>query len=283
MNSVTRMFLVSEDQYKRNVYRPLSKAQKIMNRNIPVSTKVKFLNNMITKPTQGRDGNFLEFLNKMVSKPSKEREGHVLEYQEVNSKKSDEPAVAYDDNGEEEMKSEQSIDNETMKWDSHGATLFNPAHPPPQSNSFASSIQSPMQFAPIQSAMQTPSIHRPIELPLLPSSTSTPRPSFSPDKFEMALRNVDDLVDEAGAILTEEGEPIYASDIKKIVNHLHLARPRASLRKPNGTDRVLEHIIFNEPQLKDFIKNQVIIDQLPQLTNLYKEKRAETWRDLRPR
>lgn len=48
MNTVTKMYLVSEDQYKRHVLKP-SITRRMLNKNLPTETKVKFINNMLAR------------------------------------------------------------------------------------------------------------------------------------------------------------------------------------------------------------------------------------------
>lgn len=48
MNSVTRMFLVSEDQYRRNMNRP-TVTKKVLNKKLPIETQVRLLNSLRAK------------------------------------------------------------------------------------------------------------------------------------------------------------------------------------------------------------------------------------------
>ena len=231
MNTVTRMYLVSEDQYKRNVLRP-SITRRMLNKNLPTETKVKFINDMMARSGEKYD------------QP-------IYPQYEANSSQSEQYAPTSTQSRSDFIVSEEDSSPEPQFETGEDQSSSKPVYETMISDY-------PMTSTPAPSAKQYPITPYPKESPSesLSKETSATK-ARAKRELELAIRSIDGLVNENDEILDLYGNPIFHSKVDKIVDHFRVVV--SNKRVPNGYLRVAHALMLHKPAIKKLIANKKVL------------------------
>lgn len=222
MNTVTRMILIPEDQYRRGHTRP-TPIKRILNKNLPYQIKL----NMLNHPKKKEDAltKFLDLLTKSIEKKP-----------DVQSKaetpRMDQSSIGqesyYQDVGEVENLAERSI------------------IPP----AVITSTPKPSKKLPDPIVPST----------LLQFPDNSPKHhNLITKELENKLRSIPNLVNTNNQVLKDHGEVIRRSNVAEIVSYLRTKSPKT--RAPDGYAYVISKIA-EHPSIDNLILNKNTLESL---------------------
>lgn len=223
MNTVTRMVLLSEDQYRRSFNKP-SAAKRLLNKNLPIETKVNYLNTAIAK-TNDNFPNLRSDNNQNKVQAILHAIAQSLENEKVEDTNINRTVDNTKQETEEVVESMQENDTQNMNYEHQ------------QLHSLGDEIPRPIFTS-------TPGPTQPLNFTDESSNQS----------LKQALRGIPNLLDRSSRIIREDGTIIRGSKLKTIVNYLVTKSPKE--KKPNGYNFILDKIIYEYPLLFKHIKNR---------------------------
>ena len=268
MNSITRMYLVSEDQYKRNVLRP-STTRKMMNKNLPIDTKVKFINNLINRkpdnywvPNSFNPGGFDQSIDQTTN-------------QSIDQT-IDQPA---DQNSQSTSEQEQSS-YESLPYQSlpQNELMGEPVNESKVEDSTLI-VAGPSTSTPVQpkrSFPKTPYSEQPTQK-VLPTSSQKKKQK---QQLELVLRSRKDLINSKGQILDDSGKVINNSDVTRMVEYLRKTHSGPNAKAPNGYNAVIYYFLHNRIDISSLTINKKAKSSLGLQETLKSPYKLTTWKQL---
>ena len=226
MNTVTRMYLISEYQYKRNILRP-SVTRRMLNKNLPTETKVKFINDMLARSGEKYDQAILQ------QYPSNSQQ---YEHSSAHSRSD---FIVSEEDSVPDPSTEQSEDEFSSK---------------PIYETMISDI--PMTSTPAPPTKQYPVTPYPKDSPTT-SQEGSSKKQRKKRELELAIRSIDGLVNEKNQILDLNGQPIFHSKLSEIIDYFR--KIATNKRVPNGYLRVTHALMLHKPESKKLIQNKKIL------------------------
>lgn len=261
MNTVTRMLLIPEDQYK-------DPTNLLLESKIPNDRKIRLLNNLMLKKMDKKPEqiNLKAIINSNLTAEQKARLIDKIQTKTVElGIQSEEP-----DNLEESIFSTPRSEFATP------ASQQTSQQTTPVSESSSSRTNLMKSFA-----TESPKLETDVDTPPPISPRKSKMQPFQPDIGEaltLGIRSIPGLINGRGQVIKPDGTTVFRSNLLLIVNYL---LDNQITRKPNGLDLVVAAIRQNKPSLLNFITNPGIQNQ-DTWQQLQQQSEASTSRQIVP-